>query len=158
MELLLADSSRDSIQQLPHFSRVHVPHMLRVPPDTQGYVYQCFNHLTEAYQSEVHRSQRLRSSQKQQYSWDLGPWKQLSPSKTNERSPTFAKQSIIDLSPSAKELLAKWDIDQDEYTSTSQSDATDVAIMLSKNNITATKTCTHNNTIGAKFVIVSWVS
>ncbi len=30
---------------------------------------------------------------------------------TNERSPTFAKQSIIDLSPSAKELLAKWDID-----------------------------------------------
>ena len=110
------------MHQLPHYSRI--PRLLRVTPDVHGYI-------SASTISQKHISPKVDGSYPVVKAKELletavqlgfGTIETVVTPQNKGKVAKFRKTHYTDLRPSSKELLAKWDISQDVYVSTTQPD------------------------------------
>lgn len=117
-----AGSNVDTMQQLPHYSRV--PRLLRLSPDAHGFI-------SASTISQKHISLKVEGSYPVVKARELietaaqlgfGTIEEVVTPQNKRKVTKFKKTNYTDLSPSAKELLAKWDINRDIYASSTVPD------------------------------------
>ncbi len=106
----------DSMHQLAHYSRV--PRMLRVRPDELGYISASLTaqkHISSKVEGSypVTKAKELLETAAQ---LGFGSLETVVTLQNKRKVTRFHKTLYTELSPPAKELLARWDINQDKYS------------------------------------------